>query len=305
MVCGKGKKTYELRLEFSKGVSGQAELLRCVLTGCGIPEGEIVEAEQDARVRLSFYTDSRPQAQLLRRKAAGLGLQGVTVSFIPIETRDWQTRWKEDFKPFPVTADLYVVPLWMKRSWKKKGTPAIFIDTDTVFGTGMHPTTRFMAEFIRSKRGRIADFLDIGTGTGILALVARHYGVRKITGIDIKEEAVRTAKRNFKNNACSPEYVKAADFNRFSLKAQFDFVAANLFTDDLIRMRSRLLACVRPGKYLAVSGISLENYSRFREKFDTPGLRCAGVIKKNGWAAVLYKVKKGGECEKGNTDKLR
>jgi ribosomal protein L11 methyltransferase len=291
MVCAKENKTYEICLEFPKGVPGQAELLRCVLAGCGVPEGEIVELEQDKRVRLSFYADSKSRALLLRRQIVSLGLTRVAVSLIPIKTRDWQTRWKENFKPFPLTPDLYVVPLWMRHSWKKKNAAAIFIDTDTVFGTGLHPTTRSMAEFIRRKSGAFTDFFDIGTGTGILAMVARYYGARKISCIDIKAEAVRTARRNFKNNACFPEYVKTADFNRFQPKAQFDFVAANLFTDDLIRMRSSLLACVRPGKYLAVSGISLENYPRFRKDFDARRLQCAGVAKKDGWAAVLYKVK--------------
>ncbi len=291
MERAKEKKTYEIRLDFPKGVPGQAELLRCVLAGCGVPEGEIVELDQDARSRLSFYADSRSRARLLRRAITGLKLKGVTVSLIPIKTRDWQTRWKEDFKPFPLTSDLYVVPFWMRRSWKKKGVSSILIDTDTVFGTGMHPTTRFMAEFIRSKSASLGDFFDIGTGTGILALTARHYGARKIACIDIKEESVRTAKRNFKNNACFPEYVRMADFACFEPKAQFDFVAANLFTDDLVRLRPKLLACVRPGKYLAVSGISLENYPRFRKEFDMRCLRCVRVTKKDGWSAVLYKVR--------------
>ncbi|MFA5363354.1 MAG: 50S ribosomal protein L11 methyltransferase [Candidatus Omnitrophota bacterium] len=292
MVCAKENKTYEICLEFPKGIPGQVELLRCVLAGCGVPEGDIVELEQNARVRLSVYSDSKPRAQLLKRTIAGLALKRAAVSLIPIKTRDWQTRWKEDFKPFLLTPDLYVVPLWMRDSWKKKNAAAIFIDTDTVFGTGMHPTTRFMAEFIGGKRGAFADFFDIGTGTGILAMVAWYYGARKISCIDIKAEAVRTAKRNFRNNSCLPESVKTADFNRLQANAQFDFVAANLFTDDLIRMRSRLLAFVRPGKYLAVSGISLKNYARFRKNFNTRDLRCVGVTKKDGWAAVLYKIKK-------------
>jgi ribosomal protein L11 methyltransferase len=281
---------FEVCLDFILGRPGQVELLRCVLERLGVGKGEIAELEENSRKRLSFFTDSGKRARFLKRKILGLKLKGVCVSIVSLKTKDWQTRWKEDFKPFSLTPNIRVVPAWMRGGRKKHQAKQLFIDTDTVFGTGMHPTTRFMAGFIESKQGLFDSFLDVGTGTGILSLAAWMCGVHRIGCVDISNESVLAAKRNFKRNKCFPEFLKAVDFSAFHAETKFDFVAANLHTDDLIKMRKKLMECARREKYLAVSGISIENYGRFRRKFDGKGLRCLRAIKKDGWAAVLYIV---------------
>ncbi len=79
------------------------------------------------------------------------------------------------------------------------------------------------------------------------------------------------------------------NFKEWKRKDRFDFVAANLHTADLIAMHKKLLRSVRPGKYLAVSGIALDNLTKLRAVFDHPSLRCLRVLRGRQWAALLYR----------------
>jgi len=158
-----------------------------------------------------------------------------------------------------------------------------------VFGTGTHPTTRFIAEFLESRQGTFKSILDIGTGTGILTMVADYYGADTLWALDISKKAVAVARRNFRLNNVTLDHLKAGDFKSFSSRKQFDFVLANIITDELIRMRKKIINTVLPGKYLAVSGISLVHFSEFRNRFESDELRCLRIRKKDGWTALLYK----------------
>jgi ribosomal protein L11 methyltransferase len=159
------------------------------------------------------------------------------------------------------------------------------------FGTGLHPTTRLTAGFIENKRNEIKEFLDIGTGTGILSIVARKYGVSWVGGLDNDQGSITTACKNAMANGCSFDYLKVADINTLTLCREFDFVAANLLAPILIGARDRIVSLVRPGKYLAVSGVTTSDYPRFRKAFATPQLRCVRLLRSHGWIAALYQRK--------------
>ncbi len=90
------------------------------------------------------------------------------------------------------------------------------MDTLLSFGTGLHETTRFMAQFIEDKKGKFKSFLDIGTGTGILALVALKYGAQDVIGIDIGPLSVQAALDNMKANQSYFKVVRA-DIKRYPL----------------------------------------------------------------------------------------
>jgi len=283
---------HEIKFSFSSDAPDKAEFLRGLLKLYGVPEQEIVEVNQNGKTEISLFADSKRRAFSLKQKLTCVFHSGIAISVKPIKTKDWQTRWKQDFKTFALTKKISIVPSWEKTIWKNGKTEPLFIDTDTVFGTGMHPTTRFMAGFIEAKRGQFNNFLDIGTGTGILSLVAWKNGCKQIWCLDISREAIRVAKRNFKKNQCRPRFIKAIDFERFKSLKKFDFVAANVLSLDLVRMKKAIISHVNPGKFLAVSGIYLKNYPMFRKRFDDPQLRCLTAVKREGWAAVLYMAKK-------------
>ncbi len=281
--------TYEIKLKLSHKEIARVEPVRCLLIRLGISSSEIIEVDDGSHKQLSIFKKSKKAAYCLKRELSGLKLKSVLVSIASLGPGDWQTKWKEDFVPFNITKNIRIIPLGKRDSGKQRSKIKVYVGTDCVFGTGLHPTTKFMAEFIEQKKGLFRSFLDIGIGTGILSIIAAKSGAKPIWGVDIRRDAIKVAKRNFQENHCQADYLKATDFNRFKAK-KFDFVVANLCTDELIKLRRKIISCVRPGKYLAVSGIYLCNYARFRQKFDHARLRCLRVKKKQGWVALLYKV---------------
>ncbi len=277
--------TYQVCLVYEQ--PEQEEALRAFLARQGMPESSVAAVEENRQSMLCLYFNSRGKALALKQKVTAFRLPGIAVSLGALKKEEWLTRWKEEFKPFKLTDTVRIVPAGLKK--KKHGRNTIFIDTDIAFGTGLHPTTKFMAEFIETEAGKFNDFFDVGTGTGILSLVARLYGAERIWAVDIDRKAVETAGRNFALNRCPVEFLAAVDFRDFSRKARFDFVAANLLTNDLVKFASRLKSFVRPGRYLAVSGISLSNYAYFRDSFNARNLTCLRIKKGSGWCALLYR----------------
>ena len=123
-------------------------------------------------------------------------------------------------------------------------------------------------------------------------MMAAKYGVDDVTAIDISQEAVEVAKANCIKNACASVKVQRADVQTYHTKRQYDFVCANIITQDLIRMAEKIVSLVRPGKYLAVSGISLKGYAIFRKVYTRYPLRCVKIEKGEGWVGVLFKKTK-------------
>ncbi|MBN1793343.1 MAG: 50S ribosomal protein L11 methyltransferase [Candidatus Omnitrophica bacterium] len=261
---------------------------RHILHKLGIGEKDIAEATTPSGTVLLFYIRSRCRADFFVKRLRRTRLKSAAISATFLRKDDWQLKWKDYFKPFRFTKALTVVPLRMKDSYKGRGD-VIYIDTGPVFGAGTHPTSQMIAAFIEKKKGLFKSFLDVGTGAGILSIVASRCGAQDIRAIDIDRRAIRTARRNCAINRCSLSHLGVLDFRRWRSKRQFDFVAANLLTDDLLTLDKKLASRVKKGGYLAVSGISLGNLPKFRRGFDIRSLRCLAVIKKKGWAALLYK----------------
>jgi ribosomal protein L11 methyltransferase len=266
-----------------------ADLLRVALVVMGIPEQDIVEETRKNRTSLSFFFTNTHKAKQVLIKLRALKLKGFTCSLVDLKDSDWKTKWKKYVKPFNITRRLRIIPLWKPAIKIKNYNKNVYIDTSIAFGSGLHATTQMMAKFIAGQEGDFLDFFDVGTGSGILSIIAHKYGAKQIYAIDLDKDAVATAKRNFKINQCVPAYLKSLSFENAKIKKSFDFVCANLLTEDLIRLQDELIAYVAPGKYLAVSGIHRDNYAGFRRRFRNKSLECLRVSARKGWYALLFR----------------
>src|SRR5262249_14377182 len=135
---------------------------------------------------------------------------------------DWAQSWKKYFKVIEVGSALLIRPSWSKRR-PRNGQALITLDPGLSFGTGQHPTTSFCLEQIVCSRrlGQAKSFLDIGTGSGILAIAAAKLGYAPVHAFDFDATAVRVAKANFRKNQVQP-YIKIsrADLTRIPLRSQ-------------------------------------------------------------------------------------
>ena len=283
------KTTYQCSLKFKSTNVGTTDILVDLLVNLGVKSEAIVEVQKKRTTSLNIYRSTAKQADELKRKIQQLHLKHVRFEKTLLHAKDWVNKWKDDFKPFALTKRFMVIPSWLKDKHSPGNKIPIYIDTSVAFGTGLHATTQMMSQFVQRCQGQFEDFLDIGTGTGILAIVAAKCGAKVVRAIDIDADPVRVAKLNFQRNQCSFIRVRRADIMKWEHECQYDFVAANIITQELIRMRQKLIALVKPTKFLAVSGIHSDNFHYFRKNFDSKQLKCVKIERKSGWTGLLYK----------------
>ena len=249
----------------------------------------LVEEEQKLFRIVSVYLKDKREALGVIRQIKSARIHGADPFWRIHYAKDWSTSWKKGWKPFAITRKLHVVPLWQdNRSLPKTKVP-IYLETTNAFGTGLHETTRFTAQLIEGLSGRFTSFLDVGTGSGILAIVAIKCGATRVTGFDISASAVVVARQNLKANGLSC-VLKSCDVNDFKPRNLFDCVAANLVSQDLIEFRDRIISFVRSGGHLIISGISLKNIPRVKKAFAQKGLAPSTVFSGREWAAMLFNL---------------
>jgi len=282
--------TYELMFISREPSQIALELVKGVLLRNGIGLQKIVETDEKPFHRLSVFFGSSEKARSLKDRLRQLKIKNVSVRIKELVKEDWFNKWKKEFREFPLTASIRVVPAWDKKAARSQSNGGVLVlDTGFAFGTGMHPTTKYMAQLIEQSRGCFGRFLDIGTGSGILSLVALKNGAVSVEAIDISRDAVEAANANFERNGFGKIKARKADIAGFKPGKSYDFVAANLITQDLIRLKKKLCRLVKKGRYLAVSGISINNLPILKKEFRTLPLKCIKIFKGEGWSAIKYK----------------
>jgi ribosomal protein L11 methyltransferase len=277
---------YQLHIQ-SANPKGLA-LARAVLLNLGFRGGDFVSSEFNGRQTLELFDENRLGLEKAEKLFRRVQLAGIKVGLRRLEPKDWLTLWKSRWKPAALTKKLDVVPVWYLDKYKpKKGRDYILMDTLLSFGTGLHETTRIMAQFIEDKTGAFRSFFDIGTGTGILAFVALKCAAHRVSAIDIGPLSVQAAMDNMKANDLYFD-VRRSDLRKTAVRETFDFVAANLVTDDLMANAPKIIRFIKRGGFLAVSGISLENLRKLRQKFSEFPLKCLKISKGEKWSGLLY-----------------
>jgi len=274
---------------FESGAAGVAEDLRFSQTDLRY-EPDVVETEI---LDLNVYFTVIPDEKRL------LELQGLypSVRFEASleENKDWLLEWKKGFKPFHFSGPFWVIPSWCEPPPEAPTdkTKLIYVEPGMAFGTGTHETTRLAADLINEQLGRqkAESLLDVGTGTGILALIAYRLGVTELLGIDNDPEACRTARENLTRNSADAIQISGVDLK--TIHRPYDIVVANIIDGVLAILRHDLVRNLRSGGRMILSGVLLERERSFYEEFcaDT-GMTLIKKISAGEWSAALLEKAK-------------
>jgi len=261
--------------------------------GAGISSGRIVLTTYHSRARWSFYTRS---AQELKKTLRYYGIQKPSLLKSKVRSlgpKDWRDRWQLYFHTMPLGRKFTIVPVWESRQFKASRSPGripLFLDPCGAFGSGAHETTRLMIRMMEPLEGQFQSFLDIGTGTGILAAAALKLGATRIEGVDIDPDSAAAARRNFKLNGGSKQGLfRAQDILKRQNSSSYDMVAANFISADLEACQKPILRQVTSKGVLLLSGISLRNLPGFLRSFNAPGFRRVNLIRGRSWAGLIYR----------------
>jgi ribosomal protein L11 methyltransferase len=265
-------------------------------------EEEIKEGSKEIVLKAYFLKDGREKRveTALHRYMKSLGtifLKKVSyqLSTAVIPEQDWGENWRRFFKPVRIGSRLVVFPPW-KTPRLKKGQIPLEITPGMAFGTGTHGTTQLCIEALEKRLiGRAASVLDVGTGSGILAIVAAKLGAREVWGIDTDPVAVEVARENLERNGVKGVVrIRKGDVGRIQKK--FDFVVANIDFQGLKRLKLPLLRHLKSKGYLILSGILKEEEDRVRQNYlETRALRFVDRNRRREWSCLIFKKKEGME----------
>jgi len=259
--------------------------LREPVTGALFELGCVGSSDDDG-VTVAYFPASEPVETVM---AALRGFEGISVEYRPIEDQDWYEPWKKSIGPMSV-AGLVICPPW-KTPAPKDGEEVVIIDPGQAFGAGEHETTRMCLETIKawtdSHTGLIdMGVLDVGTGTGILAIAAYRFGFGRVTAVDIETRAVETAGRNLALNGLVGK-VKLGPGSVKDAGVGYDLIAANLFLEVLTENIGPIAAALNPGGGVIVSGLLEGQDDEFLLAARAAGLHLVEKRSEGKWVCML------------------
>lgn len=206
-----------------------------------------------------------------------------------VHESDWAEAWKSHFPVLRVGRRVVIRPTW-RRARRRPDDVVLSLDPGMAFGTGLHPTTRLCLEGVErwADEGRLdgAHVLDVGCGSGILAIAAARFGAREVVGVDTDPIAVEATQANARRNAVARRVRARRGSVPTREAARFDLVLANLIASLLVDLAGDLRDELRPGGRLLASGIFVDREEDVVRAFESAGLALAGRWPEGDWIAL-------------------
>lgn len=236
-------------------------------------------------------------------KKYGLNIGAGKILISKVRRQDWAESWKRHFKPIEIGHTLLLKPSWSKKL-PQANEAVVTLDPGLSFGTGQHPTTVYcLQEIVRNANSRQRrhrrrhnleengrSFLDLGTGSGILAIAAAKLGYKEIWAIDFDLESVRTARANARENKVKIP-IRHGNVAELPAKTekQFDLVCANLISNLLIAERKRIVAQLKPDGILVVAGILKSEFFGVQQAFQGLKLKLVRAKSQKEWRSGSFR----------------
>ena len=205
-----------------------------------------------------------------------------------IDDEDWSTSWKQFFKPFAIIPGLIIKPSWELYE-PRPDEQIIEMDPGMAFGTGQHASTKLALGLIHDcfQKNPPKNILDIGTGTGILAMAAVMFGAEKAVAIDNDSEAVRVATENIANNNLQKK-INSSATEVADIRGSFDLVCANIIHDVLVELAPDIGHLLSPGGSLVLAGILRGSQEKnINDIYRQMNINLLKTVYEDEWASLL------------------
>ncbi|MGA1875692.1 MAG: 50S ribosomal protein L11 methyltransferase [bacterium] len=197
-------------------------------------------------------------------------------------------QWKEYFQPIHFGNDLVVEPVWISGS-ARPGEKILKIDPGMAFGTGHHFTTQFCLQWLCEQKNRLRSLVDVGCGSGIVAIAAALLGIEQVLALDYDPAVMPSAKRNIERNCMEGNILLvAADILLPPFRKKFDAVIANLHTNLLIEAKENLISLLKPGSSLVLTGIGHGRREEIFQGYAELSLQAVQEDPHEEWIGIWY-----------------
>ena len=214
------------------------------------------------------------------------------IEVVGVNEEDWANSWKDYYKPIRIGERIVIVPAWEKYD-KQPNDIIVTMDPGMAFGTGTHETTRLVIGLLEKYAGEGQRMLDVGCGSGILAICASKLGARECRAYDIDEVAVRVAVDNILSNDCENVTCEQSDLlKNVDLEGgKYDLITANIVADIIIRMIPDVGNYMKDDAILLASGIIGARADEVISAFEAHGFDIVETAVDNDWCALAVKRK--------------
>ncbi len=216
-------------------------------------------------------------------------LADVRLDYRALADHDWASDWQQHFPPFRVGKRLVICPSWIE--WQASAEEVVLtLDPGQAFGTGTHATTSLcldaLAEHFASDRPP-RRVLDVGTGSGILAMAAAALGADEVIACDIDRDACRVATENVAKNRLA-KGIRITDDPLDKIVGRYDLVLANILAAENLRLAAALEERIALQGRLVLSGILIEQEQQVLDGFNTFPMRLLGTFHRDEWTCIVY-----------------
>jgi len=288
-----------------KAPAEAADLVCDRLEACGSCGVTVAEAELDTFVppdpdalfvgtlTLRAYFPAQPVPELLARLRAELSSFPEVVmegECAEVRNEDWAENWKQHFPPVRIGRRLVVRPSW-EAFPLEPGDVDVLLDPGMAFGTGTHGTTRLCLEAVADCFEEAVPprrVLDVGTGSGILAIAAARLGAEEVLACDIEEDVCRVARENVAQNGVH-DLVEVTLDPLEELPGGYDLVLANILAEENVRLAEELVQRLNPGGTLVLSGILQEKEAFVAQAFATFFHEPPVIRHRDEWSCLVYR----------------
>lgn len=255
-------------------------------------EQELLERDREHAIIHLYIPEEENPAEAVSFLQERFTVEGIPheVTQASVNEEDWATAWKKYYFPTKIGERLVVVPSWETYE-KGENEVVLTMDPGMAFGTGTHETTQLCMRLLEENVVPGAALLDIGTGSGILAVSALLLGAGRAVGVDIDEVAVRVAGENAAANGVSNRVDFIAGDLAEKVTGKFSIVTANIVADVIIRLIPDLYRFLEPGSVFIASGIIDARENDVIAALEAAGYRVSKRLASGGWVALLAGMK--------------
>ena len=230
----------------------------------------------------------RDTVAFIKERFASLGVE-ISLEMSGVHEEDWANSWKAYYKPIRIGERLVIVPAWEKYD-EQPNDIVVRMDPGMAFGTGTHETTRLVIGLLEKYTRPEMRVLDVGCGSGILAICAAKLGAKTCRAYDIDPVAVKVARENISDSGLSDRVtcdVSDLLHGVDRTEGAYDLICANIVADIIIRMTSDVGALMHENSVILASGIIVERAADVIECFEANGFRIVDRAQENGWCALV------------------
>ena len=246
--------------------------------------------EIESNSPLYIYSYDKDYLEGLKIKLLSQINPGILQCFVgSMTTKSWQLDWQKNFEPVVSERFVVLAPWHDRKNFQDK--EHVIIEPGLAFGTGQHETTQLCLEAIEKLELPIRSVLDVGTGSGVLAIAAEKTFSCPVDAIDIDRDAVIASQKNANINNCSHINIWQDGVPFASKKSDvstYDLILANILCPVLLEMLPHLFRLLTPGGKLVMSGVLSDEQEILLEKAVSVGLKFVAVEQRNAWIAAYF-----------------